>query len=440
MRIVSRPVERLYGRVRVPGDKSISHRAAMLGAVAAGVTEVTGFLNSLDCRATLAALTALGVKIEADWDAVSGRLRINGAMGKFKAPAAALDFGNSGTALRLLSGLLCGQRFASVLTGDESLRRRPMRRIAEPLALMGADVRTGAAGTPPLEIRPVPKLRCIDYRPPVASAQVKSCLLLASLFAEGVTVLTEEAPTRDHTERMLAAFGAPVSAARGRLEFAGKAPLRAACIDVPGDLSSAAFLIVAACLAGAGELLIDNVGVNPTRTGVIDILKLMGADVEIVRRRDQPGRGRAGEAVADLRVRASRLHGIAIPRELVANAIDEFPVLFVAAACAEGVTELSAAAELRLKESDRIQAMADGLAACGVAVATRPDGLTVTGGGIEGGRVDSRGDHRVALAFAVAGAVSRRGVAIDGCEYMDTSFPDFAATARAAGLDLEQSR
>ncbi len=435
MRIVSRPIERLSGRVRVPGDKSISHRALIFGAVAAGCTEVTGFLNSSDCRATLAAVAALGIEVEACWHgAASGDLRVTGAgAGGFKAPAHALDFSNSGTSLRLMSGLLCGQGFASVLTGDESLCRRPMRRIAEPLALMGADVRISAAGTPPVEIYPVRRLRCIDYRLPVASAQVKSCLLLATLFADGITVLTEETPTRDHTERMLAALGAPVSTARGKVELPGKAPLRAVNIKVPGDLSSAAFLIVAACLAGEGELLVEGVGVNPTRAGVIDLLKMMGADIGIAGRRKFNG-----EDVADICVRASRLHGIVVPHELVANAIDEFPVLLVAAACADGTTELSGAAELRFKESDRIRAMAEGLAACGVAVRTTRDGLTVQGGGIEGGRVDSHGDHRVAMSFAVAGSASARGVAIDGCANIDTSFPGFVATARAAGLDLEQ--
>ncbi len=434
MQLVSRPAGCLHGRVRVPGDKSISHRAAMLGAVAEGVTEVTGFLNSLDCRATLAAVTALGVEVEAVWNTTAGSLRIKGAGAKgLKAPSRPLDCGNSGTALRLMSGLLCGQRFPSVLTGDESLCRRPMRRIAEPLALMGADVRIATDGTPPVEIHPVRALHCIDYRLPVASAQLKSCLLLATLFAEGTTVLKENTPTRDHTERMLKAFGAPVSAVAGRVECAGSPPLKATTIGIPGDLSSAAFLIVAAVLAAEGELLIENVGVNPTRTGALEILKAMGAKIEVSAKR-----GRGGEPIADLLVRAAPLQGIVIPRELVANAIDEFPVLFVAAACAEGTTELHDAAELRLKESDRIQAMADGLAACGVGVETRPDGLTIRGGGIKGGRVNSRGDHRVAMAFAVAGSVSERGVVIDGCDNIDTSFPDFVATAAAAGFDLER--
>ena len=433
MRLVSRPVERVHGHVRVPGDKSISHRAVMLGAVARGVTEVKGFLDGLDCRATLAAVEALGVEVEARQGEAGGELRIEGA-GKqgFKAPAAALDFGNSGTSLRLMSGLLCAQGFASVLTGDASLRRRPMRRIAEPLALMGADLRTSADGTPPVEIRPVRRLHGIDYRLPVASAQVKSCLLLAGLFAEGATVLSEDAPTRDHTERMLKAFGVPVSAARGRIELTGEAPLRATSVEVPGDTSSAAFLIVAACLSGQGELHLENVGVNPTRTGILDILKLMGGDIEVTE-----SRSLSGEPVADLIVRASSLRGVTIPRELIAGAIDEFPVLFVAAACAEGVTELNGAEELRFKESDRIQVMAEGLAACGVEVETSPGGIRIQGGGVTGGRVDSHGDHRVAMSFAVAGSASERGVFIDGCESIDTSFPGFAATAVGVGLDLE---
>ena len=434
MRLVSHPVKRLCGQVCVPGDKSVSHRAAMLGAVANGTTEVSGFLNSVDCRATLSAVQNLGVETEAEWNNTSGRLRIQGSGGQFKAPPGEIDLGNSGTALRLMSGLLCGQSFATVLNGDDSLCRRPMRRIAEPLALMGADVRTESDGTPPLRIYPVPRLHCIDYTMPVASAQLKSCILLASLFAEGTTVVTEAAVTRDHTERMLKAFGAPLSAVSGRIEFDGGASLSGVRLEVPGDLSAAAFLIVAACLVEHSDVLIRNVGVNPTRSGVIDILMMMGADIEMA-----DWRTLGGEPVADLRVRSSRLHGVCVPRELVANAIDEFPVLFIAAACADGVTELSDAAELRFKESDRIQAMADGLAACGIDVEARSDGLAVQGGAIKGGRVDSCGDHRIAMSFAVAGGVSERGIAVDDCSNIQTSFPDFVAVARSVGLDMEQS-
>ena len=434
--ITSRPVERLHGRVRVPGDKSISHRAAMFGAVAEGVTEVHGFLNSLDCRATLAAIEALGVRVEADWRGASGELRIYGVgPGGFRPPAGGevvLDLGNSGTSLRLMSGLLCGQGFAATLTGDESLQRRPMRRVTEPLARMGADVVTEPNGTPPVRIRPVAKLHGVEYRLPVASAQVKSCLLLATLFADGETVLVEETPTRDHTEIMLGAFGAPVSAERGRVTLVGGAPLAATVLDVPGDLSSAAFLTVAASLVPGSELRIECVGVNPTRTGVLEILKRMGANVELAGLRSWNG-----EPVADLHVRFAPLHGITVPQALVANAIDEFPVLFVAAACADGVTELSGASELRVKESDRIGAMAEGLAACGVAVEEKADGITICGNGVIGGQVDSRGDHRVAMSFAVAGCASECGVTVAGCENVDTSFPGFAQTAGEAGFDLE---
>ena len=434
MKILSRPVSRVRGRIRVPGDKSISHRAAIFSAIADGVSEVKGFLNSLDCRSTLDAIVALGARVEADWQNGAGNLRIDGA-DCFKASSQPLDFGNSGTGLRLMSGLLCGQDFASVLTGDRSLCRRPMQRIAEPLALMGADISTAPDGTPPLEIFPVPRLQCLDYRLPVASAQVKSCLLLATLFADGETVLTEDAPTRDHTEKMLVSFGAPVSCAQGRIRLAGRVTLQAASIDVPGDLSSAAFLIVAACIAGRGELLIERVGVNPTRTGVIDVLRMMGADIEIV-----DCRSLGGEAVADLLVRTSSLQGVNISGGLVARAIDEFPALFIAAACAEGVTEVSGAAELRFKESDRIQAMAEGLAGCGVSVETRPDGIIIQGGGIKGGYVNSHGDHRVAMAFAVAGVAADGDIVIDKCANIATSFPGFFAVAGEAGLDLERLR
>ena len=434
MRIVSRPVSRVRGRVHVPGDKSISHRAVIFSAVATGVSEIRGFLNSLDCRATLDAVVTLGARVEADWRGEAGNLRIDGTSG-FKSPSQPLDFGNSGTALRLMSGLLCGQRFASVLTGDRSLCRRPMRRIAEPLELMGADISTTPGGTPPVEIFPVPRLRCIDYRLPVASAQVKSCLLLATLFASGETMLTEDIPTRDHTEKMLASFDAPISSAQGRICLVGSAPLRAASVEVPGDLSSAAFLIVAACIADHGELLIEHVGINPTRAGVIDILRMMGANIEVV-----DCRSLGGEAVADLLVRASPLQGVGISGDFVARAIDEFPILFIAAACAEGVTEVSGAAELRFKESDRIQAMAEGLAGCGVAVETKPDGMVIQGGSIRGGYVNSHGDHRVAMAFAVAGIVADGDIVIDECANIATSFPGFFTTARKVGLELEELR
>ena len=433
MRIVSRPVKRLHGRVGVPGDKSISHRAAMFGAIAKGVTEVKGFLNSLDCRSTLDAIVALGVKVEASWKDESGDLRIEG-VGQFKAPKHPLYFSNSGTSLRLMSGLLCGQSFVSVLTGDESLCRRPMQRITDPLALMGADVRIADDGTPPIEIHPVKQLHCIDYQLPIASAQVKSCLLLATLFAEGTTVLIEDTPTRDHTERMLTAFDAPILTTQGRVELAGQTPLQATSISVPGDLSSAAFLIVATCLADAGELLIENVGINPTRSGVIDILKMMGADIEVVEEHKLNG-----ENVADILICSSPLHGVTIPTELVANSIDEFPILFIAAACAEGVTDLSGATELKFKESNRIQAMARGLADCGVAVEAKSDGIKIQGGGIKGGCVNSYGDHRVAMSFAIAGSISDYGVTIDDCANIDTSFPSFLKTTSKIGLDIRVS-
>jgi 3-phosphoshikimate 1-carboxyvinyltransferase len=426
------PSQRVSGAIRVPGDKSISHRSLMLGGLAHGTTEVTGFLDSADCLATLGALRAMGVRIERLSDT---ELTVHGAgPAGLQAPAQLLDMGNAGTAIRLFMGLLAGQPFESTLSGDASLQKRPMERVAKPLRLMGADITT-VDGKPPVRIRPVARLQGIDYALPMASAQVKSAILLAGLFAEGSTRVTEPAPTRDHTELMLQGFGVTVGRAPGEVRLAGGQRLQAAPVRVPGDFSSSAFFLVAGCLAGASDFVVENVGVNPTRTGLLDILRLMGADIRL-----HPRGGSGPEPVADIEVRASQLRGIAVPEALVPLAIDEFPVLFIAAACAQGETVVSGAGELRVKESDRLAVMAEGLTRLGVENELMPDGIRIRGGeGFSGGRVDSHGDHRIAMSFAVASLRARGQIEIEDVENVGTSFPGFVSTARRAGLAIETS-
>ena len=435
IQFVVQPSQRLTGQLRVPGDKSISHRAIMLAALATGRTEVSGFLSGADCLATLHAMQALGVTIE---QLQAGQVIIQGrGLRQLSAPANALDMGNSGTAMRLMTGILAGQAFASVLSGDSSLNQRPMRRITEPLALMGAHIDTTAQGTAPLHIHGGQALRGIDYTLPVASAQVKSCLLLAGLYAEGKTTITEPAPTRDHSERMLRAFGYAVDtdvAAATVTLAGGDGELQACRLQVPGDISSAAFFLVGASIARDSELLLENVGINPTRTGVLDILQLMGADIELLNQR-QAG----AEPVADIKVRSAELQGIQIPPQLVPLAIDEFPALFVAAACATGETVLTGAQELRVKESDRIQVMADGLQTLGIVADPTPDGIVIQGGQFGGGRVNSHGDHRIAMAFAMAALRATGNLHIDVCANVTTSFPGFAELAASAGLGISQN-
>jgi len=420
----------LTGVLRVPGDKSISHRAVMLGAIADGITEVEGFLEGEDALATVAAFRAMGVEIQGPED---GRVRIHG-VGRdgLRAPGAPLYLGNSGTSMRLLAGLLAGQRFDSELTGDASLSRRPMRRVTRPLAEMGAHIDTTPEGTAPLYIHGGQRLQAIDYDLPVASAQVKSAILLAGLYAEGRTCVREPAVTRDHTERMLRTFGYEVDREDHGICLVGGGRLTGTRLRVPADISSAAFFLVAASIAPGSELVLEAVGINPTRTGVIDILREMGADIRIENER------RFGdEPVADLRVRHAALHGIHIPEHLVPLAIDEFPVLFVAAALADGETVLTGAEELRVKESDRIQVMADGLQALGAHAEPTADGIRIQGGPLHGGTVDSHGDHRIAMAFAVASLGTDGPVRIHDCANVATSFPGFPELARRAGLDLE---
>ena len=424
------PAGEVSGSVRVPGDKSISHRAVMLGALAEGTTEIRDCLLGEDVRATIAAFRALGIAIE---ELDGGRLiRVHGrGLHGLKAPTQVLDCGNSGTSMRLLTGIIAGSGLSATLTGDDSLRRRPMRRVTEPLGLMGATIGATTAGTAPLEIRGGAALRGIDYRLPVASAQVKSAVLLAGLFAEGTTSVTEPAPTRDHSERMLRGFGVTLTQAGSRVSLAGGQILRGQPITVPADISSAAFFLVGASLAARGEVVLPAVGVNPTRTGILDILRLMGADIRLANPREV-----GGEPVADLVVRRAELHGIEVPPALVPLAIDEFPVLFIAAACARGRTRVSGAEELRHKESDRIETMTAGLRTLGARVTTFPDGLEIEGGPLGGGEIDCHGDHRIAMSFAMASVCATQRITLHHCAAIATSFPEFTELARRAGLKL----
>jgi len=424
------PGGRLEGRLRVAGDKSISHRSVMLGALAEGVTHVNGLLEGEDVLCTLAAFRAMGVQAKGP---EQGRLTIQGAgLHGLRPPAQPLDMGNSGTAMRLLAGILAGQSFDSVLIGDESLSKRPMKRVSEPLGQMGARIDTREGGRPPLRIHGRQTLRGIDYIMPVASAQVKSSLLLAGLYAQGDTVVTEPAPTRDHTERMLRGFGYTVRTDGKRIGVHGGGRLTACDIDVPADISSATFFLVGAAISPGSELMLEHVGINPTRIGVINILKLMGADLAI-----ENARAAGGEPVADLRIRGSKLKGIRIPEDQVPLAIDEFPALFIAAACAQGETVLTGAHELRVKESDRIAVMAAGLKRLGIAAQETPDGIVIQGGTLSGGEVDSHGDHRIAMAFAMSALAATGPVTIRDCKNVATSFPDFVALAQRAGLAVE---
>jgi len=417
------PASALTGEVRVPGDKSISHRAVIFGSIARGASEVEGLLEGEDNLSTIAAFEAMGVAFDRPGP---GRLVIGGAgPGGLREPAAVIDAGNSGTTARLLTGLLSAQPFFSVITGDESLRTRPMKRVVEPLSLMGADIDGRGGGEfLPLAIRGG-RLKGISYQTPVASAQLKSAILIAGLYADGETVVTEPGLSRDHTERMLALFGADIERREKTVRLRSTNGLNGVKIKVPGDLSSAAFFIVGAAIIPGSDLTVRDVGVNPTRTGVLHILEKMGAGVELAGRRE-----RSGEDVADIRVRGSALRGVEISGEELLPAIDEFPVICVAAAFAEGATTISGAAELRVKESDRISAMASLLAAIGVQTSERPDGIVIEGVGPDGlaaggGAVESRGDHRVAMSAAVAALRCREPVTIRGASCVDVSFPGF---------------
>ena len=417
----------------MPGDKSISHRSIMLGSLTDGEVNISGFLEGEDSLATLNAFRQMGVTIQGP---EGGNVKIKGVgMHGLKAPEIPLDLGNSGTSMRLLAGLLAGQGFEVILTGDRSLSGRPMRRVTDPLATMGAAIETTEEGTAPLRIHGGKILTGIDYRLPVASAQIKSSLLLAGLYAAGSTCVTEPAPTRDHTERMLRGFGYEVVTRGDRICLSGGGRLQARDIEIPADISSAAFFLVGAAIAEGSDITLRHVGVNATRDGVITILRLMGAHIELGNRHEV-----GGEPVADIRVRHAPLRGIRIPEKLVPLAIDEFPAIFVAAACAEGETVLTGAEELRVKESDRIAAMAEGLATLGISATPTADGIVIEGGNMAGGEVDSRGDHRIAMAFAMAGLKAKGEIRISDCDNVDTSFPGFVDLARAAGLRIDAER
>ena len=429
-RYLARPADGIAGELTVPGDKSVSHRALMLGAIAEGTTRVTGFLEGEDCLATARAVEALGVRVGRPGP---GEVLIEGVgLDGFGAPAGVLDMGNAGTAIRLFMGLLSSQRFDSTLIGDESLMRRPMERVAKPLREMGARIETDD-GHPPVRIAGGARLHGINYRMPVASAQVKSALLLAGLRAEGDTTVVEPAVTRDHSERMLQAYGCDVRSSGGVVTLSPPARLTALDLVVPGDISSAAFFIVAGCLGAREPVVLRGVGVNPTRTGIIDMLRLMGADIRLVNPRTC-----GAEPVADLEVRAARLRGVRVPESLVPLAIDEFPAFFIAAACAEGETLVTGAGELRVKESDRIAVMADGFAALGVRHEVLADGMRIEGGPLGGGTVDSRGDHRIAMSFAVASLRASAPIEIQDVANVATSFPGFATLGRRLGLRIEE--
>jgi 3-phosphoshikimate 1-carboxyvinyltransferase len=417
------------GELTVPGDKSISHRSLMLGGIAEGVTDITGFLAGEDCLSTLRSLQAMGVRIERPQEQ---HVIVHGVgLHGLKAASGPLDMGNAGTAMRLSMGLLAPQSFKSTLVGDESLMSRPMERAAVPLRLMGANITTHN-GRPPVEIQGA-ALKGIDYKLPVASAQVKSAVILAGLQAQGVTRVTEPAPTRDHTERMLRAFGVKISTDGPTVTIEGGQKLKGTQIQVPADFSSAAFFMVAGCLAASEKpLILRNVGVNPTRTGLLQLLLQMGADIKVHQKGD------AKEPIADIEIRKSRLKGITVSEDLVPLSIDEFPVFFVAAACAEGETLVRGAEELRVKETDRLAAMAEGLTILGVENKLQPDGLWIRGGdGFKGGTVDSHGDHRIAMSFAVASLRAKGEIEILDVANVATSFPGFVELSRSVGLHIQ---
>jgi len=426
---IASPGAPLHGVLTIPGDKSVSHRAIMLAAIADGVSRIDGFLEGADTCATAAIFQRLGVRIETPQPGV--RIVRGVGLDGLRAADGPLDCGNAGTAMRLLAGLLAGQAFDSLLIGDASLSRRPMHRVIAPLARMGARIEAAQDTRPPLRIHGNNIVQAIDYECEIASAQVKSAILLAALRADGETCVREPCPTRDYTERMLAAFGWPIEFAPGVVRLSGGHRLRATDIVVPADFSSAAFFIAAATLVPGSELHLQRVGINPRRTGLLQVLRAMGANIIESNVSEQ-----GGEAVADLLVRHAPLRGIDVPIALVADMIDEFPVLFVAAACAEGITRIRGAAELRVKESDRIARMATGLRELGIVVTETPDGADIHGGRLLGGSVDSSGDHRMAMAFAVAAQLAAAPVRIDDVANVATSFPGFDALARQAGFGL----
>jgi 3-phosphoshikimate 1-carboxyvinyltransferase len=416
--ITINPAVSVRGEITVPGDKSISHRSIMLGAIANGVTTVRGFLRGEDNMSTMHAFRVMGVDIIDDGETIS----ITGCgLHGLKEPGDVLDCGNSGTTIRLITGLLSGQSFFSVVTGDQYLRKRPMKRVVEPLSLMGARIAGRKGGTlAPLAINGG-SLKGICYKSPVSSAQIKSSLMLAGLYTDGETTVIEPTLSRDHSERMFQLFGASLDVHNNGVSVRGGVELAAQEITVPGDISSATFFIVAALITPGSELLIKNVGVNPSRTGAIEILQAMGGDIELIDECEV-----SGEPVADIQVRYSRLKGISISGSVVPRAIDEFPVICVAAACAEGTTSIRDARELRVKETDRIAAIADNLKILGITVTETEDGMDITGSEqLLGGSVDSRGDHRIAMSMSVAALVASTAITVADVDCVATSFPAF---------------
>jgi 3-phosphoshikimate 1-carboxyvinyltransferase len=438
VKLIARPALRLHGPVRAPGDKSISHRALMLGALALGETRIDGLLEGEDVLRTAAALRALGADVK-HLGKGSWSVRGFGGGGGLE-PADVLDLGNSGTSARLLSGILASHRFTSFITGDASLRRRPMRRVIEPLSRMGARFEARDGGRMPLAIIGTDEMVPIDYRLPVASAQVKSAILLAGLNTAGETTVIEPEATRDHTERMLRHFGAEVRLAPAdcggkRITIVGWPELTARDIVVPGDPSSAAFAVVAAAIRTGSDITVENVGLNPLRTGLYQTLREMGADIDLQNERDV-----GGEPVADLRVRGRSLNGVEVPAARAPSMIDEYPILAVAASCAGGTTRMLGLAELRAKESDRLASIAAGLEANGVKFDIGPDSLVVHGTGAPppgGGLVATHHDHRIAMSFLVLGLAARNPVAIDDGAPIDTSFPGFVELMQSLGAAIE---
>ena len=427
---IARKGRPLQGSLVIPGDKSVSHRAVMFAALADGTSTIDGFLEGEDTRATARIFSQMGARMETP--SPSRRVVHGVGIDGLQAPQGELDCGNAGTGMRLIAGVLAGQAFDSVLIGDESLSRRPMRRVTGPLAQMGARIDTQADGTPPLHVHGGQPLKGIAFASPVASAQVKSAVLLAGLYADGETSVVEPHPTRDYTERMLAAFGVEIEYSPGKARLRGGQRLRATDIVVPADFSSAAFFLVAASIIPGSELRLQQVGLNPRRTGLLHALRLMGADITEENPAEQ-----GGEPVADLLVRHAPLKGARIPEALVPDMIDEFPALFVAAAAAEGQTVVTGAAELRVKESDRLAAMATGLRTLGVQVDETEDGATIHGGAVLGsGTIESHGDHRIAMAFAIAGQLTDGEVRIKDVANVATSFPGFDSLAGGAGFGL----
>ena len=432
-RLLIRPTARLTGEVAVPGDKSITHRAILLAALADGPTVINGYLPADDCLRSLAAVDALGVTVVKE-DSPRPRLRIDGkGADALKEPASLLDLGNSGTSLRLLTGMLAGLPFVSVLTGDASLRRRPMRRVIEPLRRMGAELFAWGGGErAPLVVQGRRPLNAIDAELPVASAQLKSALLLAALSADGTTRITEPARSRDHTERMLPQFGARVTVEECGVSLAGPQRLRGAEITVPGDLSSAAFPLVAAAILPSAGVRITAVGVNPTRTGLLELLTAMGAKIGMERPREL-----SGEPVADLTAQAAELRGVTAAGAQIVSMIDEFPIFCVAAAVAKGETVVRDAQELRVKESDRIAVMAAELRKLGAGIEERPDGVRIAGGAsLRGAACHSHGDHRIAMALAVAGLAAEGETVVEDVQCIETSFPGFVELFTSLGADI----